>query len=61
MLKGPPLTAKLHDIILSFWEGKYVVTADISEVFHCEQIDEQYRDYLRFLWMNRDQSQLCTF
>ena len=57
---GPTLTAKLHDI-LTFREGKYAVTADISEAFHRVQIDERDRDYLKFFWMNRDQSQLRTF
>ena len=61
LLMGPTLTAKLHDILLSFRKGKCAVTADISKAFHRVQIDEQDRDYLRFLWMNRDQSRLRTF
>ena len=34
LLMGLTLTAKLHDILLSLREGKYVATADISKVFH---------------------------
>ena len=40
LLTGPTLTAKLHGILLTFREGKYAVTADISKAFHCAQIDE---------------------
>ena len=51
----------MHDILLSFREGKYAVTTDISKAFHHGQVNERDRDYLKFLWMNRDQTQLCTF
>ena len=61
LLTGPTLTAKLYDILLTFREGKHAVTADISKASHSVIVDEQDRDYLRFLWINRDQSQLCTF
>ena len=61
LLTGPILTAKLHDILLSFREGKYAVTADISKAFHRVKVNEKDRDYLRFLRLNRDQSQLHTF
>ena len=60
LLTGPTLTAKLLDILLTFKEGKYAVTVDVSKAFHRVQIDERDQDYLRFLWMNRDQSQLRT-
>ena len=61
LLTGPTLTAKLHDILLTFPEDKYAVTADISKAFHRVLVDERNRDYLKFLWINRDQSQLRTF
>ena len=38
---GPSLTAKLHDILLSFHQGQYAITADISKAFHCIQVNEQ--------------------
>ena len=34
LLTGPSLTAKLHEILLLFRQGKYAVTADISKAFH---------------------------
>ena len=61
LLTGPTLTTKLLDILLTFREGKHAVTADISKAFHRVIVDERDRDYLRFLWLNRDQSQLRTF
>ena len=61
LLTGPTLTAKLHDILLTFREGKHAVTADISKAFHRVIVDERDRDCLRFLWINRDQSQFRTF
>ena len=38
---GPSLTAKLHDILLSFCQGQYAITADISKAFHRIQVNEQ--------------------
>ena len=61
LLTSPTFTAKLHDILLSFRDGKYAVTADISKAFHRVQVNEQDRDYLKFLWMNHEQTQFCTF
>ena len=49
---GPSLSAKLHDILLSFCQGQYAITADISKAFHCIQVNEQDQDYLKFLWFN---------
>ena len=55
LLTGLSLTAKLHGILLKFRESKYAGTADISKVFHCVQIDESDRRYLKFLWFEKDQ------
>ena len=34
LMTGPSLTAKLHEILVQFHQGKYAVTADISKAFH---------------------------
>ena len=34
LLTGPSLTAKLHDILLTFHQGKLSITANISKAFH---------------------------
>ena len=52
LFRGPSLTAKLHDILLTFCQGKYAITADISKVFHRIIVNEQDRDYFKFLWFN---------
>ena len=57
----PTLTAKLHDILLLFHEGKYTVTADISKAFHCVQVNELDRDYLKVFWFDHEQTRLCTY
>ena len=41
LLTGPTLTAKLHDILITFREGKHAATADISKAFHRVIIDER--------------------
>ena len=50
LLTGPSLTTNLHDILLTFRQGKFAITADISKAFHQIMVDEQDRDYLKFLW-----------
>ena len=54
---GPSLTAKLHDILLTFHQGQYAITADISKAFH----RIQDRDYLKFLWFNLETEEQKTF
>ena len=49
LLTGPSLTAKLHDILLTFHQGKFAITEDISKAFHRIIVNEQDRDYLKFL------------
>ena len=34
LMTGPSLTAKLHEILIQFCQGKYAVTADMSKAFH---------------------------
>ena len=58
---GPSLTAKLHDILLSFHQGQYTITTDISKAFHCIQVNEQDRDYLKFLWFDLKTEEQKTF
>ena len=58
---GPSLTAKLHDILLSFRQGQYAITADISKVFHRIQVNEQDRDYFKFLWFDLETEEQKNF
>ena len=61
LFTGPNLTAKLHDILLTFRQSQYAITADISKAFHRILVNEQDRDYLRFLWFNLETEEQRTF
>ena len=61
LLTGPSLTAKLHDILLTFRQGQYAITADISKAFHRITVSEQDRDHLKFLWFNLETEEQKTF
>ena len=52
LFTGPSLTAKLHDILLTFRQGQYTITADISKAFRRILVNEHDRDYLKFFWFN---------
>ena len=41
LFTGSSLTAKLHDILLTFRQGQYAITADISKAFHRILVNEQ--------------------
>ena len=49
LMTGPSLTAKLHEVLLLFHQGKYAVTADICQVFHRIIVHEADRKFLKFL------------
>ena len=61
LFTGPSLTAKLHDILLTFRQGQYTITADISKAFHRILVNEQDRDYLKFLRFNLETEEQRTF
>ena len=61
LLTGPSLTAKLHDILLTFHQRKFAITAVMSKAFHRIIVDEQDRDYLKFLWFNLETEEQRTF
>ncbi len=47
---GPALNTLLYDILLRFKMSKLAMTVDIEKAFLNIEVDEQDRDYLRFLW-----------
>ena len=61
LLTCPSFTAKLHDILLIFRQGKFAITADISKAFHRIIVNEQDRDFLKFLWFNLETEEQRTF
>ena len=61
LMMGPSLTAKLHEILVQFHQGKYAVTADISKAFLRIIVDEEHRKFLKFLCINLNSQELHTF
>ena len=61
LLTCPSLTAKLHDIVLTFRQGKFAITADISKAFHQIIVNGQDRDYLKFLWFELETEEQQIF
>ena len=47
----PSLTLLLFDILLRFRENPVVLVGDIEKAFLNIEVDEEDRDYLRFLWV----------
>ena len=50
LYKGPPLNADLYSLLLKFRVHPIVLTADIEKAYLQININEEHRDYLRFLW-----------
>ena len=50
LYKGPCLNADLYSLLLKFRVHPIVLTADIEKAYLHINIDEEHRDYLRFLW-----------
>ena len=52
LYSGPCLPPYLFDILLRFRIGRVALASDIEQVFLQIEINEQHRDFLRFLWYN---------
>ncbi|MEL7428249.1 MAG: reverse transcriptase domain-containing protein, partial [Bacteroidota bacterium] len=50
LLRGPNLTEKLESSLLKFRAGRYGFTADISKAFLRVGLQEEDRDFTRFVW-----------
>ena len=50
LLKGPDLMNNLIGILMRFRENKYVVMADVKEMFHQIKVKISDCDALRFVW-----------
>ncbi|XP_069160890.1 uncharacterized protein [Procambarus clarkii] len=61
---GPSLTQKLYDILLKFRLNKYAYSADISKAFLRVGLQEEDRDFTKFLWVENPEdvnSPVVTF
>ncbi|XP_078495461.1 uncharacterized protein LOC144750543 [Ciona intestinalis] len=50
LLQGPDLSNCLVGVLLRFRKEKVAITSDIEAMFHQFFVQEEDRDYLRFLW-----------
>ncbi len=50
LLQGPVLTNTLTGVLCRFRQEKVAFTCDIESMFHQVRVNEEHRDYLRFLW-----------
>ena len=52
LYKGQQLTPLVFDILLRFRAQVTALTVDIEKAFHQISVDNDDRDYLRFLWLD---------
>ncbi|UYV77587.1 hypothetical protein LAZ67_15001635 [Cordylochernes scorpioides] len=52
--KGTNLLERIPEMMIRFRENKFVVTADIRKAFQMVAIEESERNYLRFLWWEKE-------
>ena len=50
LLKGPPSCNSLLGILMRFRKEAVAVTVDVEQMFYNFKVDENHRDYLRFIW-----------
>ncbi|UYV68060.1 hypothetical protein LAZ67_5002936 [Cordylochernes scorpioides] len=52
--KGPNLLQRIPEMMIRLRENKFGVTADIRKAFQMVAIEESERNYLRFLWWEKE-------
>ncbi|XP_063406647.1 uncharacterized protein LOC134690610 [Mytilus trossulus] len=50
LMKGPDLTNNLVGVLLKFRKGKVAAIADVEQMFFSFEVNEEHRNYLRFVW-----------
>lgn len=50
LLPGPNMNNSLLGVLIRFRMNPVAITADIQQMFHCFQVWEDHRDFLRFIW-----------
>nr|XP_034311144.1 uncharacterized protein LOC117684166 [Crassostrea gigas] len=63
LLQGPDLINDLLGILIRFRKHAVAVVADVQQMFHSFLVEEEHRDYLRFLWHkdNKMENPLVTY
>lgn len=61
LLRGPDMNNSLLGVLMRFRKEPVAVTADIQQMFYCFIVQEDHRDFLRFLWFeDNDPSKRIT-
>ena len=50
LLSGPDLSNNLLGVLIRFFQDPVAFMADIEQMFHSFIVQEDHRDFLRFLW-----------
>ncbi|XP_052680203.1 uncharacterized protein LOC128160966 [Crassostrea angulata] len=50
LLQGPDLTNNLLGVLLRFRKERVAITGDIEQMFHMFHINEEHRNFVRFIW-----------
>lgn len=50
LLSGPDLNNSLLGVLLRFRKEPIALTADVQQMFYCFVVQEEHRDFLRYLW-----------
>ncbi|XP_061170421.1 uncharacterized protein LOC133179742 [Saccostrea echinata] len=50
LMSGPDLTNSLLGVLMRFRQDTVAVMTDVEQMFYCFRVQEEHRDYLRFLW-----------
>ena len=61
LLQGPDMVNSLVGILLRFRKEQIAVCCDIEKMFYNFYVPSEQRDYLRFLWVNEDLSQVKEY
>ena len=54
LLQGPCFTNSLLGVLCRFRMGFYAFTCDIVRMYHQFRVNREFRDFLRFLWVDTD-------
>lgn len=58
---GPVVQEDLFSILLRFRQHRYVISADIKQMYRQILIREDQRKFQRILWRDQDTSEICEY
>ena len=63
LLTGPDMTNNLLGVLLRFCREEFAIMADVQQMFYSFYVQENHRDYLRFLWYedNKPEKQMVEY